>query len=208
MCQNSIQNKAGRRLSHSLHLLTCLSGPCSSLIFHKILPSLPTGNHSPSCLLCPFIVLLTFCLVLNSRGSYLLVERELWDAEALCYFLLLLHPLSCTCAFYKEMPRKYFSSGNNSNPDIKRAGSGFPKHCTREKLIREHRETYHENPQKGFLVLCAFIFQGDYRFKDIIGYYRLFHLLNGFERIVNLETFRIKFHFKGRHFYPFLKFQA
>lgn len=107
-CRNAIvpgecKTKADASLIHS-HLLlvgrACLSGPCSALTSHKVLPRLPIGTAPHPVGVPLFIVLLVFGLVLNSWSWSLLVQREPWDAGALRWFLLLLLPCPCTCAFY------------------------------------------------------------------------------------------------------------
>lgn len=95
VCQNKVRDKADASVSLShAHLLlvnlTCLSGPCSSLIFCKTLPSFPTWNHSPACLLFPFYstshILPCFKFF---WGWSPLVEKELGDG---CWSLMLLPP--------------------------------------------------------------------------------------------------------------------
>lgn len=211
MCQNSIQDKAGTSLIQ-FHLL--LVSPVfldpAPISFATRSSKSSQSESLPSCLLFPFYSTSPILPCFNSWCWSPLVEGEPWDAGALCYSLFLLHPCPAPVFSVWAMPSKYLSSGDNSNPNIRLAGNSFLKHCTREKLILEH----HECPWKGFIILLVFTFQGYYRLKYIIVvhyivhyivHYRLFHLLDVIESIVNVETFRIKFHFKGEHFYPFLK---
>lgn len=81
-----------------------------------------------------FVILRTACLV-SILGAGLLGQSEsrgrLGPYVTPSFFCI--HALA-----FNVGDAQYLSSGNNSNPGIRLAGNSFPKHCTRQKLIREH----------------------------------------------------------------------